>query len=324
MTQTRIAESLTGAITGEPDRSGLIPIRIITEGVGSRAEYPREVLAESGVKSFTKGTLMFINHPDPIDQPHKRDLNTVAARLAEDAVFKEVDGEWGLWSYAKPRNAQVAEFLEEYKDKIGVSIYNDSKAHLNTATGRMVVDEFVADDPYKSIDFVVAPGRGGGIETRVFESLRAVEHSLGATEDNDSVHAIESQEEEKQMDELTKLVESLMSRVADLDTKIDAKFETIVKASESAETANAEKVDALATAQEVTVKVAEAKLPEASTARVFESLAAGKTVDEAIRSEGDYYKAIEAVVTARVAEHAQETGQTFNGRDSEDKGLVRF
>lgn len=324
MTQTRIAESVSGAITGEKNRDGLIPIRILTEGIGSRAEYPREVLAESGVKSFTAGTLMFINHPKDVMKPWERDLNTVAARLVEDAVYREVDGEAGLWSYAKPRNAQVAEFLEEYKDSIGVSVYNDAKTHKNMATGRMVVDEFVVDDPYKSIDFVIAPGRGGGIETRVFESLRTVEHSLGATEDNGSASAIESQQEEKQMDELTKLVESLMSRVADLDAKLDAKFDDIVKLSESATEAKTDKVDALATAQEVTVKVAEAKLPEASTTRVFEHLAAGKSVEDAIKAEDTYFKAIESVITARLAESREEAGQTFAGRGAEDNGLVKF
>src|SRR5690606_36520821 len=100
----------------------------------------------------------FINHPINPDAPHERDLNTLAGRITNVTVG---EGEHGkqLEGNFKPR-AEYASLFEEFADIIGLSIFCGGYGEQDD-TGRVVVESFDGSDPYRSVDAVVAAGRGG-------------------------------------------------------------------------------------------------------------------------------------------------------------------
>ena len=275
MSERKLSEH--GALVEGKSSAGVYPIRIITEGEGSSGVYSRELLEQYA--DVFAGKPMFMNHPKDADKPWERDVTTIAAKLSPKVEYREVDGIAGLYSEAKV-DKRWQPFVEEYADVIGVSVYitGDGKEE----GGKYIVESFDGNDPYASVDFVVAAGRGGRVE-RMMESYRAIETSVetgtgAATADADS------KEREQNMDEVKTLLEALATKIDSLDTKLvemDAKVDSVVTLSESATAADAAKVDAL----DVADKLAEAKLTESGRKRVLESVKSGATVEDAITAE---------------------------------------
>lgn len=160
----------------ESKGKGLFRVKLINEGWGSSGYYSKEMLTEYGPKVFTENTVAYANHSTMEELEAGRDITKIVGKYIEDAkVEEDEDGKVSLWSTLKVRPEWV-DFVEEFKDSIGVSIFVSGEAVEGEAEGRngMLVESLDAEDPYKSVDLVAAAGRGGKID-RMLEAYRATE-----------------------------------------------------------------------------------------------------------------------------------------------------
>ena len=239
---------------------GKYRIRIITPGKGSSGIYLAENLAESA-HLFKAGTEMFIDHPTESEEwePPERSIRDYAGVFLEDATVGE-DG--ALYTVCKVFSG-VNKLIKDKWEHIGVSI-NAWCDEPVSETG--VVPVFAG---VRSVDFVTAPGAGGGI-VDLLESNR-----------NRTL-----QKEEESMD--------IESKLSALEDKLGSVLEAIGKVVEATTVQEAEEeaapavdVDAVLEAGK---KLAESGLPDAAVSRVRESVKAGKDIEEAIEAERAYIK----------------------------------
>ncbi len=169
----KIRES-TAALT-ESKGKGIFEVKIIKEGWGSSGYYSKDLLKEYGPRTFCAGTVSFMNHPTEEEFANGRDVTKIGGKLISDAEYREdADGTGALYAQMKVR-PQWQEFVEEYADNIGLSIFASGDAREGEVNGRtgMLVESFDYEDPYRSVDFVVAAGAGGKVE-RMVESAQKV------------------------------------------------------------------------------------------------------------------------------------------------------
>lgn len=274
MTSRRIYEA--GKLVEGKTSRGTWPIRIITEGKGSSGVYSRELLEK--YKDVFSGRVMFGNHPKDPNKPWERSPFEIRAKLGDNIEYREVDGVAGLYGEAVV-DEEVDKFLEKFHDKIGVSIFASGDGSEDD-NGEWHVESFDGEDPYTSVDFVVAPGRGGGVE-RVLEAYRALESNSAPAD-------VDNGKDKRIMDEATKaFIEALLKTITDKVDKLQESLDSAVSLVESVKDAQPERVEAVAAAGELATAVAEAQLGEKAVARVLESVKDGKTVAEAVKHEKD-------------------------------------
>lgn len=263
---------------------GRFRVRIISEGTGSSGVYSRDLL--ENYKDVFAGRPMFMNHPKDPNQPWERDVRDIAGRVAPQVEYMVEDGVGALYADVTV-DKRWADFVAEYKDVIGVSIYASGEGREEG--GKYVVESFDDSDPYTSVDWVVAAGRGGRVE-RMLESYRQLETSTGNPVVDGGATAISEDEKiGNHMDEkILALVEALSAKVDSLDAKVTS----FVALSEQAATDASDKVDAFEVAEELTTAVAEAELPAEGRKRVIEAVKAGKPVVEAVATEKAYVESI--------------------------------
>lgn len=160
-------------LKGKPAKSlgnGVFEVKLLASGWGSSGYYSPELLRESGTATFKAGRPSFANHPTDEEFENGRDITKIMGRLITDAEVREDNA---LWAQMKVRPEWV-DFVEEYKDTIGLSIFASGSLKEGEIEGRsgMIVESFDPDDPYTSVDFVVAAGAGGKVE-RMLESFKA-------------------------------------------------------------------------------------------------------------------------------------------------------
>lgn len=276
----------TSAVGTESLGEGKYRIRIIVPGQGSSGIYTAENLAESA-HLFKAGTEMFIDHPTESEEWERpeRSIRDYAGVFLEDATVGE-DG--ALYTVCKVFSG-VNELIKDKWEYIGVSI-NAWCDQPIAETG--VVPVFAG---VRSVDFVTAPGAGGGI-VDLLESNR----------NNNSI-------KEGTVDE--KLLESkfdeLKGEIASLVEAIGSKLESAVAAIQEAKVEEpAEKVEETSvdvdSVLEAGKKIAESGLPEAAVARVREAVKKGADVDSALEAERAYLKeAVAATATPVVEESAE-------------------
>jgi len=155
---------------------GIYEVTLITEGQGSSGYYSKELLEEYGALTFNENRPMFANHPTDEEFDNGRDITKLMARTIEAARVVEEDGVAKLKSKIKVR-PEWQDFVEEYKDVIGLSIFASGEAREGEINGNktMIVESFDYTDPYRSIDFVVAAGRGGKVDRMVESAQRVME-----------------------------------------------------------------------------------------------------------------------------------------------------
>ncbi len=272
MTKRKLYEA--GKLSEAKTSRGTWPIRIITEGKGQSAVYTREMLEAHKDVFANRG--MYGNHPKDPNKPWERSPFDIKAKLGPVIEGKVVNGVYALYGEAIVDD-EVDAFLEKFGDIVGVSIFasGDGDTHDD---GEYYAESFDGDDPYTSVDFVVAAGRGGRVE-RVLEDFRALEHSTppgGAGND----------EREKRMDEALRVYleafkESVLEKMAELSDKVD----TATALVESVKNAGPERVEQVEAAAELATAVAEAKLGEKAVKRVLESVKDGKSITDAVKHE---------------------------------------
>lgn len=309
-------------------RDKTIPIKIIQPGWGSSGYYPAEVLERDGARAFPKGTKMFWNHPtmsEEMDRP-ERDLNDLAAVLVSDARW-DGNGPKGAGLYA---DAKVFERYEKAVDDlaehIGVSIRALGRAQEGEAEGKKgtIIKEFTAG---KSVDFVTAAGAGGEIIS-LFEAARKplaisdqrlAEESTGTVPEMTEAEAVSVQEEAttnnvaiREGDEEME-VKQLEEKVATLETEKEAL---------AIENARLKETNAIRDAKDtVRETLAEAAyLPEATKARLLESLAKNPPMKDGALDKEVFVEKIKEAVKAEVKylESVLGTGQIRGLGESQD------
>lgn len=281
----------------EAREDGAFKVRIISEGKGSSGIYPAKLL-EDYFGAFDE-SLSFKNHPTGWDGPQGRDFTMISGEiLGSTWVDTDERGKVGVYGWYLP-DPEYADKIERYKDKLGLSIYIEGDGYFNE-DGDFEVTSFNAMDPYKSVDIVIAAGRGGKMNV---ESLR--EMYVGPTSkegrNNRKEAKMDLETLATKLDALTTTVLALASdkeaeasesaqakadeeAVAKAVESYAAKVEAIAKAELPAVLAESLRKDALA-GVDVEAKITEAKaLTEALKTELTES-GAGRVIEG---SDDDY------------------------------------
>lgn len=281
---------------------GRFRVRIITEGKGSSGVYTRELL--ENYKDVFAGRPMFMNHPKDPNQPWERDVRDIAGRIAPQVEYAVEDGVGALYADVTV-DKRWAEFVAEYQDVIGVSIYASGEGREEN--GQYIVESFDESDPYTSVDWVVAAGRGGRVE-RMLESYRQIETSVGtpAAEGAATVAPTPQSKENHDMD-----IEILAGKVDKLQESINSLVEAHTALAESLKPVEtpAEAPDLAAV---VEAAVAEG-LPKESRDVVVESVKAGAEPEKAIAAQKALVESIRKSLTEAQAEVEAPAGRVVEG-----------
>lgn len=164
--------------------NGVFEAKVIQPGwnkSGTRY-YSEALLKDFGPATFREGRPCFANHPTQAEFENGRDVTKIWGRLIADSEYREdgADGP-GLYAPVKVRNEYI-EFVDEYKDSIGMSIFASGEGVKGEAEGKegLLVETFDSEDPYTSVDFVVAAGAGGKVQ-HMLESFVPVTEALANT-----------------------------------------------------------------------------------------------------------------------------------------------
>lgn len=274
----------TAAVGTESLGEGKYRIRIIVPGQGSSGIYTAENLAESA-PLFKAGTEMFIDHPTETEEWERpeRSIRDYAGVFLEDATVGE-DG--ALYTVCKVFSG-VNELIKDKWEHIGVSI----NAWCNEPIAETGVVPVFAG--VRSVDFVTAPGAGGGI-VDLLESKR----NNNLTKEEGMDKEIKSAFSELRT-EFASLIEALGSKLDSVVASItEAKAEEV---EEKVEESAPVDVDSMIDAGE---KIAESGLPEVAIARVHEAIKNGVDVDSALEAERSYLKEAAASTATPVVDES--------------------
>lgn len=292
---TRLHESV-GSLPAEPLGDGLFDVTVIKPGWGSSGYYSEAMLREHGPKVFTRGVAMFANHPTEEEFSRGRDVTKIMAKIHEDARWED-----GKLKAKIKVGAPYREFVEEYMETIGLSIFVEGNGVRGEAEGRsgFIVESLSENDPYRSLDFVVAAGAGGGVNEKIIESFRAAEAvarqaSADEAENGAAPAGRRTEEKESSMDieEIGKKVDALAESVSAFIAQATPLLENL----KPAETPD--EVD-IATVVE---SVVDANLPKGSRKVVLEAIKNGGAIEDAIKEE-----------KARVDEIRKELSESVKG-----------
>ncbi len=286
MSTRKLAEH--GALLESKNGSGKFRVRIITEGKGSSGVYSRELL--ENYKDVFAGRPMFLNHPKDASKPWERDVRDIAGRISPQVEYAVEDGVAALYADVSV-DARWRDFIAEYADVIGVSIYASGEGREEN--GEYIVESFDGDDPYTSVDWVVAAGRGGRVE-RMLESYRQIEASATEADDGSSTEGQPKDNSKEITMEISELA-GKVDKVLEALTALTEAHTTLAEALKPAEVETPE-VD-LASVVESAV---EAGLPKESRDVVVESVKAGAAPEAAIAAQKALVESIRRQVEAAV------------------------
>ena len=238
---------------------GTWKVRVISEGKGSSGTYTASLL-ENHHSAFNE-VLSFKNHPTGWDGPQARDFTMITGQVVgETWVEKDERGLTAIYANYLP-DPDYRDKLERYKDKLGLSIYIEGSGYEDE-NGEFIVDWFNPEDPFASLDVVIAPGARG----KFLESARKAYESVDADAKKSTVTSAGEEKEikldEKDREKLDALVAAVATLVADKE-KATAEAAQVTADAEAGRNA-VEAYDAAVTA------IDKAELPEA----VVESLRA--------------------------------------------------
>ncbi len=183
-----------GRLAGR-NADGTYAIVLLTEGKGTSGTYPPELMNEHSASVF-ENVPTHPNHPVDKTKPEDRSPIGMIGRVTNVSVGTD-KGKAALLGKFRPGNEDVAKYVEEFGDLLGFSIYCLAKSTRpdmlasaafgggmlgrGAAGPSQIVEEFDADFPYRSVDLVLAAGRGGRFQLAQ-ESLLAIESAIGTPE----------------------------------------------------------------------------------------------------------------------------------------------
>lgn len=271
---------------------GTWKVRLISEGKGSSGIYTRELL-ENHHKAFDN-LLSYKNHPVGWDGPQSRDFTMIAGEIiGETWVEDDERGMAAVYGNYLP-DEEYREKLERYKSKLGLSIYIEGSGYENE-NGEFVVDWFNPEDPFASVDVVVAPGaRGKFMESmQQFYSAQTESKSSGARQTDGKKEIVLDQE-------LKDALKGISDTLAGLVAKDQA-----AKAAEAQVTADAEAVKSAVEAYAAAEKaIADADLLDVQVESLRAAAKAGQDIAPLIEGA----KAVKDAAVKAVKESAEQDG----------------
>lgn len=271
---------------------GTWKVRLISEGKGSSGIYTRELL-ENHHKAFDN-LLSYKNHPVGWDGPQSRDFTMIAGEIiGETWVENDERGMAAVYGNYLP-DEEYREKLERYKSKLGLSIYIEGSGYENE-NGEFVVDWFNPEDPFASVDVVVAPGaRGKFMESmQQFYSAQTESKGSGARQTDGKKEIVLDQE-------LKDALKGISDTLAGLVAKDQA-----AKAAEAQVTADAEAVKSAVEAYAAAEKaIADADLLDVQVESLRAAAKAGQDIAPLIESA----KAVKDAAVKAVKESAEQDG----------------
>lgn len=304
------------SIVGESAREdGAWKVRLISEGQGSSGFYTRKALEETHF--VFNDVLSFKNHPVGWDGPETRDFTMIVGEIVGD-VWVE-DDERGMaaiygWYLPDPEHRDK---IERYKKKIALSIFAMGDGELNEDTGRYEVLGFV-EDPYTSLDVVLAPGaRGGFMEAARKVYAKRVENASASPAGVKSSKKGFSEMEIKELGDL--LGGKIDALVATLTVSAEA---TAAQAQASVDEATVENAvkDALESFATKVKSIESAGLLPAQVASLTERAKLGKDIDGDLAEAAAIAKEARDEAAARTAESGR-FGESVGGSDYKLSGF---
>lgn len=206
------------ALVTAPTESDTWKVRLINEGRGSSGVYSAQLLESYG-HAFNNA-VSFLNHP--IGGPETRNFTELVGRVVgETWTERGEDGTLGVYANWEP-DPDHKEKLSRYKENLGLSIYI-SGTGSEDENGDFLVESLDAEDPFRSVDVVMAAGRGGRFE--LTESVKKMYESRRSESNEPTVTSAVEQEKEIKMEDLEKVtaaIEALTAQVSALVAKENA------------------------------------------------------------------------------------------------------
>lgn len=207
---------------------------------------------------------------------------TAIGRIGRVVDIEEHDGKLGFWSdYLPSKRAGVAEHLEEFGDKLGVSVFCEGETRKNPQTGRVEAVALDPTDPYCSVDVVVVAGRGGKFAKQLAESHSrfAEEASAPAEEKNEETHM------EKDIEERFNALESkFTTALSGLAEKLDGKAKADAQVEVDQAAVDAAVEERLGDYDKAVDLITEAKLTESQSSELRARARNGEDITGAVET----------------------------------------
>ena len=277
-------------VSESASEDGTWKVRVISEGKGSSGTYTASLL-ENHHHAFDN-VLSFKNHPTGWEGPQSRDFTMIAGEvIGETWIEKDERGLTSVFANYRP-DPEYAEKLERYKNKLGLSIYIEGSG-FEDEDGEYIVDWFNPEDPYGSLDIVIAPGARG----KFMESMRECYSGKPSDDKHPGTRQVENKEI-KMDQELKDAFKGISDTLAGLVAKDKAAeaAEAQVKADQSAVTSA---VEAYAAAEKA---IADADLLDVQVESLRAAAKAGQDIAPLIESA----KAVKDAAVKAVKESAEE------------------
>lgn len=297
MTTTKHLLEAATLASESASEDGTWKVKVISEGKGSSGIYTAELL-EAHHHAFDE-VLSFRNHPTGWDGPETRDFTMIAGEIkGETWVDTDETGRKAVYANYLP-DPEFKDKIERYRSKLGLSIYIEGSGFENE-NGEFVVDWFNPEDPYASLDVVIAPGARG----KFLESARRAYESVHPESDKPSVtSAVEERklEMEKDVEERFSALETLLTSLVAKDDKATAEAAQVTADAEAGKVA-VEAYDAAVTA------IDSAELPEKVVESLRKQAKAGVDVTPLIEQA----KEMKSALAEKLTEDASH-GRDFGG-----------
>lgn len=297
MTTTKHLLEAATLASESASEDGTWKVKVISEGKGSSGIYTAELL-EAHHHAFDE-VLSFRNHPTGWDGPETRDFTMIAGEIkGETWVDTDETGRKAVYANYLP-DPEFKDKIERYRSKLGLSIYIEGSGFENE-NGEFVVDWFNPEDPYASLDVVIAPGARG----KFLESARRAYESVHPESDKPPVtSAVEERklEMEKDVEERFSALETLLTSLVAKDDKATAEAAQVTADADAGKIA-VEAYDAAVTAIDA------AELPEKVVESLRKQAKAGVDVTPLIEQAKD----MQAALTEKLTEDAAH-GRDFGG-----------
>lgn len=301
MTKRNLLEAAS-LVSESASEDGTWRVKVISEGKGSSGIYTAELL-ENHHHAFDE-VLSFRNHPTGWDGPEARDFTMIAGEIkGKTWVDTDETGRKAVYANYLP-DPEYKEKIERYKNKLGLSIYIEGSGFEND-NGDFVVDWFNPEDPYASLDVVIAPGARG----KFLESAKRAYESLHRDSEKPSVtSAVEERklEMEKDVEERFSALETLLTSLVAKDDKATAEAAQVTADADAGKIA-VEAYDAAVTAIDA------AELPEKVVESLRKQAKEGVDVTPLIEQAKEMKTALSESLSAEA-----DTTRDFGGRKVEN------
>jgi len=219
---------------------------LISQGIGSSGYYPPEFFTQENADALAKA-LSFPGHPEWGDPTTRDPLSAIG--WVGDTVTVESDDLGAKRFVAEyhigKSRPDVLAYLDEFGTRLGLSIFIEGEGDYDSTTNIFTVTSLNGADPYKSVDLVVAAGRGGalveGAKPGSKNPIAEAQKKLLALAEASTSAPAEEENEEINMATLEEKIDAL----ADSVTSLTSAVSTLVTAKEDSAQAEAQaKVDA--------------------------------------------------------------------------------